>query len=197
MREAGVDPETVAMLGEMCNNETSWLILNGRKSRPFRLQKGVRQGGISSPTCFNFIPEMLSRELHMKPDWGIVIPGYAHRINHLLYADDLILFGTSNEHLRVLVLAVTRWARKYKLSINSKKTEVIALNTNQTPRIYINNTKIAHSNPTYLGYTLDSKMKGEEHLKMRQRKGKQKLLHTLASLHRLPRLKINVKANIV
>ena len=160
MREAGINPETVAMLGEMYNNETSSLLLNNRSSRPFHIQKGVRQGGISSPTCFNLIPEMLTRELHNKPDCGFRIPGYPHRVNHLFYADDLILFGRDNEHLRVLVLAATRWAKKYKLEINSQKTEVIALNTTRNPRIYINHSLIRHSYPTYLGFTLDSKMKG-------------------------------------
>ena len=119
MREAGIDPETVAILGEMCNAETSSLLLNNRETRPFNIQKGVRQGGISSPVCFNLIPEMLSRELHNKPNCGIRIQGYPHMANHLFYADDLILFGTDNEQLRVLVLAATRWAKKYKLAINN------------------------------------------------------------------------------
>ena len=139
MREAGVDPETVAMLGEMCNSETSSLLLNNRETRPFKIQKGVRQGGISSPVCFNIIPEMLSRELHTKPDCGMRIPGYPHRINHLFYADDLILFGKDNEQLRVLVRATINWANKYKLTINNQKTEAIALNTTRTPRIFIDN----------------------------------------------------------
>ena len=58
---------------------------------------------------------MLSRELHKKLDCGVRIPGYPYRANHLLYADDLILFGTDNEHLRVLVRATITWADKYKL----------------------------------------------------------------------------------
>ena len=97
----------------------------------------------------------------------------------------------------MLVKATTSWAEKYKLTINNKKTEVIALNTKQVPCITINNQRIRHSNPTYLGFTLDSKMKGQEHLKMRLKKGKQKLMATLATLHRLRRLKINVKSNII
>ena len=92
--------------------------------------------------------------------------------NHLFYADDLILFGTDNEQLRVLVLAATRWAKKYKLAINNSKTEVIALNTNRSPRIYIDHTLIQPTNPTYLGFTLDSKMKGQAHMEMRMKKGK-------------------------
>ena len=119
MRETGIDPETVAMLGEMCNSETSCLLLNNKATRPFHIEKGVRQGGISSPSCFNLIPEMLSRVLHDKPYCGVKIEGYPHLVNHLFYADDLILFGTDNEQLRVLVNATIQWAEKYKLTINN------------------------------------------------------------------------------
>ena len=88
------------------------------------------------------------------------IPGYPHKINHLFYADDLILFGKDNEQLRVLVRATINWANKYKLTINNQKTEVIALNTTKTPRIFIDNQLIRPSNPTYLGFTLDNTMEG-------------------------------------
>ena len=140
---------------------------------------------------------MLSRELHKKMQCGVKILGYPYRVNHLLYADDLILFGTDNEQLRVLVRAVITWAEKYKLEINDKKTEVIALNTSKVPRIFINNTLIRSSNPTYLGFTLDSKLRGQEHMKSRLKKGKQKIMATLSTLHRLRRLKITVKAHII
>ena len=51
MQEAGVDPKNMEMLGEMCNSETSSLILNNHETITFKIQKGLRQGGIFSPTC--------------------------------------------------------------------------------------------------------------------------------------------------
>ena len=42
MRSRGVETETVAMLAEMWNNETSRLLLNGNPHRPFEIKKGVR-----------------------------------------------------------------------------------------------------------------------------------------------------------
>lgn len=195
MRNAGCDTETIAMLAEMCNGETSNLIVNNTETRDFTIKKGVRQGGLSSPLCFNMIPEMLSRALSQQTQ-GIKIPTLNRKVNHLLYADDLILFGADDAELRCLINATSRWADQYKLEINELKTEVIAINCNKQPVIYINKTLIQSSNPTYLGFTIDKNLKGNEHMKSRVRKGRQKLQATLAILHRLPHLKLNLQANI-
>ena len=97
------------------------------------------------------IPEMLSRELK-RLNIGVRVPGLNYKVNHLLYADDLILFGTRNEELAMLVQKTQKWATKYRLQINEDKTEVISLHTAGKPRIYINNVLIRSSNPTYLGH---------------------------------------------
>ena len=117
------------------------------------------------------IPEMLSRELN-KRALGVKIPGLNRHVNHLLYADDLILMGKDNSELNSLLLETKRLATAYNLEINETKTEVIALHTRKSPRILINDVLIRSSNPTYLGFTIDSKLKGTEHMKARVRKGK-------------------------
>ena len=93
------------------------------------------------------------------------MPLLNHKLNHLLFADDLILFGCNNEELHKLVRITIEWANKYKLDINENKTEVIAMHTRRNPNIIINNVRIKHSNPTYLGFTMDYRMKGTEHMK--------------------------------
>ena len=95
----------------------------------------------------------------------------SHKINHLLFADDLLLFGWNNEELHKLVTIAIEWAQHYNLEINEAKTEVIALHTRHNPNIIINGQRIPASNPTYLGFTMDYKMKGNAHMKERVRKG--------------------------
>ena len=99
------------------------------------------------------------------------MPLMDHKINHLLFADDLLLFGGSNAELHKLVTKTIEWAREYSLEINETKTEVIALHTRNHPNIVINGQRIQPTNPTYLGFTMDYKMKGIEHMKERVRKG--------------------------
>ena len=61
----------------------------------------------------------------------------------------------------------------------------------------INNKVIPRSNPTYLGFTMDYRMKGTEHLHKRISKRYQKLYTTLAALKRVPNLQLIVKERIV
>ena len=72
--------------------------------------------------------------------------------------------GKTIEELRVLIIEVIRWARDYDMELNENKTEIIALNTRTQPRIEVNRTIIHSSQPTYLGVTLDGKLKGGAHL---------------------------------
>ena len=114
------------------------------------------------------------------------MPNISHKINHLLFADDLLLFGCNNEELHKLVRITMEWACQYNLEINKSKTEVIAIHTRRQPNIIINGFRIPTSNPTYLGFTMDYKMKGNAHMKERVRKGNQSLYATLATLRRVP-----------
>ena len=41
------------------------------------------------------------------------MPLLDHKLNDLLFADDLILFGCNNEELHKLVRITTEWASKY------------------------------------------------------------------------------------
>ena len=59
-------------------------------------------------------------------------------MNHLLFADDIILFGKSQAELLKLIKITMEWAREYKLEINESKTEIIALHTTKHPYIKVN-----------------------------------------------------------
>ena len=52
---------------------------------------------------------------------------FSAKVNHLLYADDLILFSATPHGLRRLIMETERWAAEHNLEINSGKTEVAVL----------------------------------------------------------------------
>ena len=70
----------------------------------FQIQKGVRQGCISSPCLFNLYAEYIMRncELEEAPA-GIKVAG--RNINNLRYADDTTLMAESEE-LKSLLMKV-------------------------------------------------------------------------------------------
>ena len=59
-------------------------------SAKFKVANGVRQGGILSPYLFNVYVDELSEELK-KCNVGCNLNG--HLINHIMYADDLVLIS--------------------------------------------------------------------------------------------------------
>ena len=72
---------------------------------------------------------MLTRRLNTAEYCGTRLPGIEGWLNHLLFADDIILFGKSQAELSKLIRITLEWAREYRLEINEDKTEVIALHT--------------------------------------------------------------------
>ena len=69
-------------------------------SKGFQVSKGVRQGGILSPYLFKVYIDDLSAEL-TKYRTGYCIDDM--NINHLMYADNLVVFTPSSVGLRELL----------------------------------------------------------------------------------------------
>ena len=72
----------------------------GIESGWFAVKNGVRQGGILSPLLFNVYVDFISIEMNNTPI-GCTIGNLI--VNHLYYADDLILFSTSHKGLQLLL----------------------------------------------------------------------------------------------
>ena len=69
-------------------------------SAPFHVSNGVRQGSIFSPALFNFYKNDLLKQLNMCRTGCTV--GRAV-VNHLTYADDLVVFSPSSAGLQHLL----------------------------------------------------------------------------------------------
>lgn len=80
---------------------SSSILINGRKSTTFNHSRGLRQGDPMSPYLFNICLQAFSADNTQactNKDWAPFLVG-AKRvpISHLLFADDLILFGRVDE----------------------------------------------------------------------------------------------------
>ena len=91
-------------------------------SDPFHVNNGVRQGGILSPYLFNVYMDDLSQSLNCCKTgcWSGEI-----MINHLMYADDLVLLSPSATGLRELLLACEKYSKEHAIIYNYKKSSVL------------------------------------------------------------------------
>lgn len=88
------------IMSAICSNRTS-ILINGKPSEAFSPSRGIRQGDPLSPYIFILCMEWLSRLIHHECQVGAWIPFRLGRrgfeVSHLMFADDLILFGEANE----------------------------------------------------------------------------------------------------
>ena len=88
-------------------------------SSSFRVYNGVRQGGILSPNLFNVYADDLSQTRN-RCRTGCLSGNIT--INHLMYADDLVLLSPSATGLRELLCACEEFSISHDVVYNSKKS---------------------------------------------------------------------------
>ncbi|CAL4144050.1 unnamed protein product, partial [Meganyctiphanes norvegica] len=96
-------------------------------SDSFYVSNGVRQGGILSPHLFNVYMDDLSVRLK-RIYAGCKIANKI--INHLFYADDLVLLCPSHRGLQELLQTCEQYAQMHDIIFNTKKSVVMIRRSN-------------------------------------------------------------------
>jgi Reverse transcriptase (RNA-dependent DNA polymerase) len=133
-KQRGFDPKWVRWMESILWGGHSAVLLNGVPGTYFECRKGVRQGDPLSPYLFLLAAEGLNKILTKGIDLGHleglgppILNG--HKILHLQYADDTLLFLKAD----YLMIERVKWAlRAFEgllgLKINFNKSELIGLN---------------------------------------------------------------------
>ena len=87
-----------------------------------KVTNGVRQGGILSPYLFNVYVDELSEELN-KCNVGCNLNGLL--INHIMYADDLVLISPSSARLSQVLRECEKFGTRHDVKYNAKKSAVM------------------------------------------------------------------------
>ena len=88
----------------------------------FSVTNGVCQGGILSPYLFCVYMDDLSKKIN-NVNAGCIIG--AALINHLMYADDLVLLAPSSMGLSMLLSACSDYGTEHDIKYNSTKSNVM------------------------------------------------------------------------
>ena len=124
-------------------------------SESFQVSNGVRQGGILSSYLFNVYIDDLSSRLN-----GLAI-GCALGdllINHLMYADDLVLISPSTRGLSKLIDECQKYGIEFDILYNPLKSAVMFIKPKFMTKINMPTFKISNENInvvheyTYLGH---------------------------------------------
>jgi hypothetical protein len=93
-------------------------------SEPFQVSNGVRQGGILSPYLFNVYMDDLSKKLNACSTGcmnGLLL------LNHLMYADDLVIFSPYSGGLQMLLKICSEYGIDNNVKYNAIRSTVMVI----------------------------------------------------------------------
>ena len=96
------------------------------------MSNGVRQGGVLSPQFFNQYMNDLTKRLNEIPAGsgsGNIV------INHLMYADDVVLLSPSAKDLQKLADATYKYGTENDIIYNGTKSQVMFFDTRKTGNV--------------------------------------------------------------
>ena len=135
-------------------------------SSPFRPGCGIRQGSILSAILFAVYMDDLSEELN--GEGGCIIGDT--KINHIFYADDILLLAPSLKALQILIDRTVNYLDKHYLTVNAQKTKVLVIKPKNfvlygNPLLHIHHINLEVVNPyKYLGMNFNDSLKDDEHV---------------------------------
>ena len=141
-------------------------------SQSFKVSNGVRQGGILSPYLFNIYIDELSNKLN-KRKIGCFIGNSI--LNHLMYADDLVLISPSTSGLRILLNDCQQYGIEHDIKYNSKKSAIMFIKPKKLPNIMLHEFKINNevinvvNKYTYLGHIISDSLADDLDILKQQR----------------------------
>lgn len=132
---AGIPAKLVRVLRNWNTGRTATLDINGERTAPYPITKGVPQGDVLSPWLFNLFLESLLRELQQ--DGSIQgVAAFGRQFKELVYADDIVVLSENLDEVRYVLDKVISWGRDWglELGVGNKKTEIVAFSREPRPR---------------------------------------------------------------
>lgn len=172
LQRAGINGKTYELIKSMYQGSISRVKCKNSLTETIMINQGVHQGNVLSPLLFNIFINDIGDELCIN-DVPIL---HDTRISHLLYADDLVLFATTEAGLQKNIDKVYEFCKKWGLAVNIEKSKIMAFSkTGRIPkdhfRFNIGGEELEYvTQYKYLGVTFSSNTKfsvAEKHLSLK------------------------------
>ncbi|PZC81706.1 hypothetical protein B5X24_HaOG212150 [Helicoverpa armigera] len=172
LNHTSLPSECIQILKYWYGNQVNVVRWSGTLSEPYRLECGVRQGGLTSPTLFNLYVNALIERLS-STHVGCHVGGVC--VNNISYADDMVLLSASVCGLSKLIGICEEYALSHGLLYNTKKSECMVFRArgkcpDSVPSIKLNNVPLKRVDTfKYLGHLVTSDLKDDSDLERERR----------------------------
>ena len=169
----------IKLLIYWCRNQKLCVKWDSVISNKFSMSNDIKQGGILSPKLFNIYFKSFSKSLNEK-HLGCCLTDIV--VNHLYYADDLVLVSPSASGMNELIQECESFSTEYGLKFNESKTVLLYFKPynfkiNPCTSIKMNGTLInVECSCKYLGHLITSKLSDNEDMKRQIRSFMAKLI---------------------
>ena len=128
LEEHGVDNNLIKAIQSFYDNPESMVRIGGETSEKFKIDVGVRQGCILSPLLFITLMDSISKQCKGMRSLNVGMWKMKPvQLKMLAFADDLVVFGKSQDDLNHNVRILNWELKKRGLVINAKKTKTMVI----------------------------------------------------------------------
>ena len=119
----------ISTIRSIYNNAKTTVIINGVKSDPFAITRGVRQGDPLSCLLFNLAIEPLAISIRESNIRGYRLPNTDRILKTSLFADDTTVYLSQRDDFQELQALLDAWCGASGAKFNISKTEIIPIGT--------------------------------------------------------------------
>ena len=149
----GVPRKIVNIMKSMYEGSESCVRVSQGQTDFFSVDSGVRQGDSLSPLLFNIVLDFVMRKVEAAE--GGIEWSAGRRLRDLAYADDICLLADDLNDMRQMTAALVCEAGKVGLRVNTRKTEVMKIRTEENSEIEIEDSSLREVDKfVYLGCEL-------------------------------------------
>ena len=163
--ERNVPSHVVKMLAYWYKNQNICVKWGKVTSSTFKVSNGVRQGGVLSPFLFNIYVDCISKRLNVTKI-GCVLGNSI--VNHIFYADDLVLISPSLKGLQKLMNICYDYGTNIDILFNETKTKCVIFKSKKDnfvdyQCVVLGNQKISYcKEQKYLGHMYSNDLSDDD-----------------------------------